>query len=184
MSIDPEVAEIALAEIMESLSGSERTVSDLLAAQEQARASCKDRLGKLAEMWLSGMMSDRERYRELEARELEALNGLASGIERTRDELGRMTLNARRARDFAAFSRDGFLVASPDRQRAIARALGARLAFYGVEKRIEIDPDPILLEFARFASSETGSLEPSVRGSKKRKTSVFREDACSWWTCL
>ncbi len=169
VALDPEAADLALEEILAFLSGGERGVSDRLAAQERARADCRVRLDRLADMWMSGLLTDRRRYEELESKELGALNELALGVESACDELGRMRENARRARDFAAFSKSDFVGASPERRRALARALGVEYRFYGREKRIEVEADPLLLEFASFGRAAGWPLEPGRRRSRRLK---------------
>ena len=179
VTLDPEVAGLALEEILAFLGGGERDVAGLLAAQEASRAECRARLDKLAEMWLSGLMTDRRRYAELDERETKTLGELALAIESARAELGRMRENARRARDFAAFSKESFLLAAPERRRAIAKALGVSYLFFGREKRLEIDADPLLLEFACFAHSVWPPLEPRRRRSKNRKQAPREETLVS-----
>jgi site-specific DNA recombinase len=174
--IDPEAAQIALDEILAALNAGDASVVCLLASQEEALAASKSRLDRLADLWLGGLLTDRTRYAELERREVEAMNDLVLGAEKTRNELERMKENARRAHRYVAFARREFARALPDRKRAISRALGTRWLFDGKDKWIRVEPDPLLLEFVAFSRSGKGPLEPRINGFQKPKQAP-REEA-------
>jgi len=160
VALMPEAAEIGYEEIRKHLDAMAHNADAALAQQEAARTACKARLDRLTDMWLSGLISDRDRYRELEAKEQGVLNNLTVAAEKARTELSHMRENADRARNYASFCKEMFAVAPDVQKRAVAKALGTTFLFYGREKRIHISADPLLLEFATFSRSISSPLEP------------------------
>ena len=80
-----------------------------------------------------------------------------------------MRANAMAASNYVVFARDNFMVCSDERKREIAHALGTRYVFYGREKEIALDVDPLLVELVKFANQLKPALELTKIGSAKEK---------------
>lgn len=173
VSIDPELAQIGLTEILSALNSDENAVAGMLSSQEAAIAESRTRLNRLADMWISGLMTDRARYAELERMEMSQMNELSVAVERSRNELQRMQENAKRASQYVSFARREFRRALPDRKRAIARALGTPWKFDGRGKWIDVEPDALLSEFVMFTRSKAGPLEPTKSSSPRQELTSF-----------
>lgn len=75
-----------------------------------------------------------------------------------RDELERMRANAVAASNYVTFARDNFSIATDQRKREIAHALGIKYTFYGREKQIALELNPLLVETVKFMRQVETSL--------------------------
>ena len=84
-----------------------------------------------------------------------------------------MRANAMAASNYVVFARDNFMVCSDERKREIAHALGTQYVFFGREKRITLEVDPLLVELVKFANQLRPSLELAKTCSTKEKPGEF-----------
>lgn len=164
LQVDPELLEIARMDVVASISGQATAYGDLLSQQEETTRAAKDRLDRIDEMWVSGLLTDRARYRELQLKERNAISTASFALERARNEASLMRTNAERASRFLANAREAFASNQFTSKRAIIAALATRLTFYGIEKRIDIDVHPLLSQMVRHATSLKPPFEPPVSG--------------------
>ena len=118
-------------------------------------------------------MRDAALYQEKEAQLTQEKNALLFETERIRQELEHMRSNAIAASNYVVFARDNFMAAPDKRKREIAHALGIKYIFYGKEKEIELEIDPLLLELVRYAKALKTPLEAAKSGSDKEKKPAF-----------
>ena len=173
VTIDRELCQIALDNIVEDLSSQTGPIRTLYEQQNAALVQSEARLDNLAEGWIAGVMRDPVAYKAKEDKLVAERNRLVIAVERCRTDLERMRANAMAASNYIIFARDNFMVGSDERKREIAHALGTQYVFYGREKRIELEVHPLLLELVKFANLIKSSLEPTKSGSTKEKPGDF-----------
>lgn len=172
----PAAKRVALDEIRRHLESHEERYHANLASLQDALKDVKSRQERLAQMWISGLLSDPERFKKLELglqRESEKIQvELSSGLSQD------ATLRQRLAR-LEGFYED--LESLPDepceQKRSILRALGL-ITFFGHDKRIELNLRPVLREFVQFASQFRPVIEPPERGSGKQNRAAVERSLC------
>jgi DNA invertase Pin-like site-specific DNA recombinase len=173
VTIDKELCEIALNNIVRDLEGQTRPVQSLYEQQNHTLGEIEKKLGNLADMWINGMMRDETLYKEKEVELTTERNNLVINTEKARNELEKMRANAMAASNYIVFARDNFMVASDERKREIAHALGIKYVFFGRDKKIELEINPLLIETVKFAKEIQKALELAKSGSTKEKASDF-----------
>lgn len=171
ITIDQKLCEIAEENILRSL---ERQVEDagvLYARQNRTLEEVEQKLSNLTLMWLEGLMTDKDRYKRMEAELQKERERLVLETARCRDELDAMWAAARHSCHFLRFARSRFLVSEAAQKREIARALATEYVLFGPERRIEIRLHPLLEEVVRFANTleRKDGLEMKV-GQETEKT--------------
>jgi site-specific DNA recombinase len=178
VSIDPDLCEIAIDNIIRSLDNQTKPAQALYELQHKTLAGCEEELKKLTQMWLKGLIRDESRYKQLEGEILSTKNDLTCEVEKSQSELATMRANALAAGNFIMFARDKFMTANVSKKREIAHALGFTYKFYGIEKDIALEVHPILVEVVKFAKQSETTLELKSRylatGSNKQKTSLLQ----------
>lgn len=172
LQIDPKLLEIAEATILRSMQEDLRGVQSLLTSQEKALAQCNDRLDKLVDMWMNGMISEESRYRQMEQRELDKKTSLMFESERIRGQAERMQQNLERGLHFLAHAQEEFHIPEKRRRKEIASALATSYSFDGINKSIEIQVHPILRELVIFARKVAG-IEPLESRFQNQKEPAF-----------
>lgn len=120
-------------------------------------------------MWLDGVLTDAERYRELEARELARKREITIEMERVSQEVQTSKRNLSRSIMFLKSARSAIEEADPRLKKQIFRALATSYVFDGHAKTITTKVHPLLTEMVSFARS-LKRLEPQRIGSgSKRK---------------
>ena len=173
ITVEKELCEEALQNILRDLGTQTAPVGTLYAQQNRALEQIEKKLLNLADMWIGGLMRDAELYQEKEAQLTQEKNALLLETERVRQELEHMRSNAMAASNYVVFARDHFMMAPAKRKREIAHALGIKYVFYGKEKEIELEIDPLLLELVRYAKALKPSFEVAKSGSDKEKKPAF-----------
>jgi len=172
--IDPEALDIAGAEIKRSLTARQATYA---VRAEETRASLQlieQRLRRLTEMWISGLLTEEARYQELEGEALREKERLQLAVEEIGFDTERRLRNLARALDYLKTKDTRFAKARPARKRPVAQALG-KFLFYGREKVIKAEVRPILREIVEFVSHFSGPLEPPKTGSRSHEKTTLVE---------
>lgn len=159
VTIDPELCEIAIENIVSELDRQAEPLQTVYSQQAKTLVDCENKLNELAQMWLRGLIRDESRYKALESEILETKNNLTIEVEKSQAELAKARANALAAGNYIKFARDRFMAATPSRKREIAHALGCKYLFYGIEKKIVIEVHPLLVEVVKFAKQVEASLE-------------------------
>lgn len=173
LTIDEDMCAVALRNIARDLDSQTGKIRSLYEQQNTALEQIESKLGNLADMWINGLMRDEQLYREKEVELTKERNNLVAEVEKMRNELERMRANAMAASNFVVFARDNFKIASEERKREIAHALGIRYVFYGKEKEIELEIHPLLVEIVTFAREAASSFALAESGYTKEKTGVL-----------
>ena len=175
--IHPDALDIAASDIRRSLKEQRQPFEARRNAQEQALKALEERLARLADMWLSGLITDPARYKELESdlvtKKQEALLALAGPS----DAYTQALQNLNHAVAYLKTGHLRFLSAPPERKRPIIQGLGS-FHFFGREKRIELTIRPLLREIVDFAKETGRSLEHSKTGSQKQNRAAFEKQLC------
>lgn len=173
LTLDEPLCQIALQNIARSLETKRGDAQAVSAQQERALDEIERQLTNLETMWLQGLMTDPARYQKREGELTAQKNKLAQEAQQSRRAWEQMRQNAQRATQYVCLARSHFLVAEAARKRAIAKALGTEYLFFGREKRLQIVPDPLLVEMARLARvSPTGKHGKPGRASGKTDLDV------------
>ena len=141
---------------------------DILTAQETALKQTEDRLKRLSDMWLDGIMTDPEQYRENEQRELARKKQITLEMARIQQERNTMQTNLERATRFLASVAEELPTAPDWKKKEICRALATEYVFDGRAKTILINIHPLLMELVSFVKKSLG-LEPSETGSQTKE---------------
>lgn len=167
-AVDIDAIELACIDIRRALLA-EKTVFEARDAQILAAITeAQQRLDRLTEMWLSGLLTDRVRYQELEKKAKTERVKLELSREEGRAEAEIVLVNlANTVRYIRGCSRR-FPSASPHQKRVIAQTLGS-YRFFGREKRIEVEVRPALREILSFTAANSFGLEPEISGSASAK---------------
>lgn len=178
ITIDEELCDIAVDNIVRSLEIQVKPIEAVYAQQSASVVACEEKLDDLANMWLRGLITDETRYKTLKA-EIEAeKSSLSSAAEKAQAALARARTNAIAAGNFIKFARTKFMIAEPERKREIAHALGFSYTFYGREKELDIVVHPILVEVVKFINENKPALELKrtrfATGSDKQKTDILQ----------
>ena len=178
ITIDEELCKIALDNIVRELDSQTQPIQSLYKQQGNTLAEIEESLSNLADMWIQGLMKDRKLYQEKETELTTKRNELLVNANSARNELETMRANAMAASNYIVFARDNFMVADDERKREIAHALGVKYTFYGREKKIEVDIDPLLIETVKFSEEAQKSLALTEidysTGYTKEKTGLLQ----------
>jgi len=169
ITLDPELCEIALDNILRDLNSQTSKVQTLYGQQNRALEESEAQLSNLAEMWIKGLMRDEKLYKTKEEEITSKKNDLVVEVEKCRRELETMRANAMSSSNYVVFARDNFMVGGMERKREIAHALGVKYLFYGKEKEIDVEVHPLLLELVNFAYQLEKPLAVDEIGSDKQK---------------
>ena len=178
IELDERMVRIALSNVKRALNQqADQTRSDLSRANSEIERINK-KLWKLREMYMDGMIDDEEEYNQhMKAlkREKEQAQILATTSDLSIEEAGQSAENAAR---FIHHARKGFLEGTVDMKREIVGALATGYKFYGREKRLEIDLNPLLAALVRYTHSiELGSNTASLNGSMASFEGSMMSDA-------
>lgn len=174
LDVDQRFLIIAVENIRRALGSAQGDTNTLLRSQEKALEQATERLQRLGEMWLDGLITDRRRYEEMEERELTRKNKITTEIERIRSEAERMRKNLERSAAFLAKAKDEMKVADDRRIKEICRALAVDYCFDGRSKDIKVKVFPLLTEMVSYAR-KCGSLELMISGSGSKKEPTFEK---------
>lgn len=178
ITIDEELCDIAIDNIVRGLGSQVKPVEALYAQQHQTLEDCEAELDNLAQMWIKGLEKDENRYKAQRAKIIDRRDKLTIEAAKAHAELERARANAIAAGNFIKFARTEFMIALPERKREIAHALGFTYTFYGREKKLEIEVHPILVEVVKFIKANEPALELQRRrfttGSDKQKTGLLQ----------
>ena len=170
--VDPDICEIALANIARWQGGRSQSAETVLAGQAERLRSVELQRDRLLTMMLSGLLSDEAVYRAKEAELLEESNVLQLAMEKSREDKERVQAQARAGFHFAKMARDGFLVADPQRKKEIALALGTRYVL--TERQLSVTLHPLLGEMVKYADEIKDKLEPGISGKESQYRPFFR----------
>jgi len=168
LEVDPNALTIARENILRSLESECKGSGMILEAQQSALEATYERIKRLDDMWLDGIVTDRARFRELEERELLRKAEIVKEIERIRTESERITLNLKRSEEFLSRAREEFHDTKDWRVKEIARALATDYQFDGRQKKIDIEVHPILSHMVSYVR-KIERLEPTNAGSQSMK---------------
>jgi DNA invertase Pin-like site-specific DNA recombinase len=174
INIDPDALMITQAEIVRTLTERQDAFQVRRDECQAALFGVEQRLNRLTEMWVSGLLTDSDRYRDMEKTALAEKQRLRLALDEQAEESERMLQNLARAVDYIKTGPERFVKAKPERKRTIAQALG-EFSFYGKEKRIDVEIRPILREVVSFARTLLEPLEPSQSGSRSKDKAVHLE---------
>ena len=169
ITVDPELCQIALDNIVRNLNAQADPVRNLYAQQNGTLLRIDERLGKLADMWISGMMSDEATYKTKENELTTQRDALVTEVEKCRSELDRMRANAIGSANYVSYAKQNFLTADDKHKREIAHALGTNYVFYGKEKKIALEIHPLLEELVKYTKEMAKGLEPALTGCVNKK---------------
>ncbi len=173
LSFAPEVVETAIAELHRHLDARQMELDEVKKQQAQALSQCEERIQKVVEMWISGLLDDKERYRKLVARELSKKNAIMLGNKKRLTLVSHMRSNLDAAQSFLVQDFVNLSRMNSDRKRAILSAVG-EITFLGKEKRVEFKVAEILQEVAQFVRSFSAPFEPLKSGSQSQKKPTFK----------
>lgn len=174
MRVDPRALAIAAKEIRRSLSQHQNAIADKQAEQKRALETLESQLGRLEDMWLSGMLTDPERYKLKQAQLLARQEKLTLALADSGENSELIESNLDRAVEYLKTGYKRFVKAEPEQQCQIMQALGT-FAFYGHEKMIDLRLRPILREIIVFLKEVTRSLELSKTSFHKQKQASFEK---------
>ncbi len=163
ITIEPELCQIAEENLLRSLEHQSEAAGAVYAQQNAALEDLEQQHSRLLSMWLRGLLTDEDRYRETEAKLAKEKQDLLMKTGACRDELGRMRANAEASIRYLRYARDRFLVGDVRRRREIAKALALEYVFFGREKRVEIALKPLLVEVVRYADGVGDALSQPLR---------------------
>ena len=169
--IAPEVIQVATEQLLLHIDEREKVSEAVEQQQLRAVEGVKARIHKVEEMWINGLVTDPERYRELLAKETREKNELLKSMTDGKEKWQRARENVRAIADYFSIDFDAFRLKPSDDKRGIVNALG-EIKFYGREKLVEVILRPVLAEFVRFSESISESLAPpkSCSGNQKEPT--------------
>jgi len=171
VQLDRELAEAALQNIQNWLTNGAASVTANQAQQQLRLAAIERERAALLDLLVDGTLQDRELYRRKEAGLVEERNHIAVGMERGKGDLRHIESQAQGLLAYASSAAAEFVMAEPDRKRAIAAALG-----FGWElrdKRVSLVIDPALQRIVRFAHQKSPVIEPGFAGSTSLNTPRF-----------
>ncbi|MBS1714914.1 MAG: recombinase family protein [Armatimonadetes bacterium] len=177
LRIDSDILEVAVETIRSAVREQRTNLAVQTSQQEQALARVEERLRKLTDMWLSGLLTDEERYRGLEsqlsAERLEiqmAMNGKVVNE-------GMMTQNLDASVRLIRLAGNWLGNSDAALKKQVAHECG-RLLFFGVEKRVELEVRPLLKDIVSFIEDQRGSFEPPEMGSQSNKKAALQRQVC------
>lgn len=169
LEVEPSLLDAAKENILRYIENSPSGNEIVLQSQQAELEECEKRLRRLSDMWLDGVLTDAERYRELEARELARRREITIEIERVSQEVQASKRNLSRSIMFLKSARSAIEEADPRVKKQIFRALATSYVFDGHAKTITTKVHPLLTEMVSYARS-LERLEPQRIGSgSKRK---------------
>ena len=169
IKIDQETFNLALKDLNLAIDRELDSSHGITHGLEEARREIGQRLERIHEMWVGGLVTDPGQYVVLQQRELRRQNEILASIEKNRTVRDHMRKNARSALMFARYSSDTFEHGLSKYKRAIATALGLDYSFDGIRKEIHIAIPSVLKEVVQFAK-EGNTLVPAIEGSETQKT--------------
>lgn len=177
LRFDPEILDVAALQVRKALNNQQEAFRLRTTKQEEALASAEKQLTRLGEMWLTGLLDDPERYREMEARLLERKSAARLARDESNDQIGLAQDNLDRAVEYLKTGYRRFALARPEEKGEIVRALGS-FKFFGREKKIEAGIRPVLREFTVLVKEIGNRLEPSEIGLQKQNRVVREGQLC------
>ncbi|MCC6687209.1 MAG: recombinase family protein [Fimbriimonadaceae bacterium] len=169
LEIEPTLLDAAKENILRHIENSPGSNEAILQSQQAELEECEKRIRRLSDIWLDGVMTDPERYRELEARELERKSEITFEMERLRHQIETSKVNLTRSIRFLKDARSFLKSADADVKKKIFRALATSYVFDGHAKSITTTIHPLLIEMVSYAR-KFKRLEPQKIGSgSKRK---------------
>lgn len=169
LEVEPSLLDVAKENILRHMENSSGGTETILQSQQAELEECEKRLRRLSDMWLDGVMTDPERYRELEARELARKREITIEMERLTQEVRTSKANLSRSIMFLKSARSAIEGADSRVKKQIFKALATSYVFDGHAKTITTTVHPLLTEMVSYARSLKG-LEPQKIGSgSKRK---------------
>lgn len=144
----------------------------VLEAQGAALKQSTDRLKRLDDMWLDGLVTDQARYREREERELARKREITLANDRIGSEADRMRTNLERGTKFLAAARSEMAVAGDRRKKEICRALATDYRSDGTQKTVKIEVHSLQREMVTYAR-EMDRLEPRITASQSKKKNLL-----------
>lgn len=175
--IEPHVLDIVAAELKHALTQRHESFSARATERKGAAAAIQTQISRLQEMWLSGLVTDPKRYKELEKDLLCKQGSAVLDQQDCDDHFEALSRNLDRAIEFLKTGFQRFAFASPERQGPIVKALGS-FVFFGREKKIEVEVRPILRELVSFAKEVANSLEGACNGSQSKNKTAFEQQFC------
>jgi site-specific DNA recombinase len=168
LEIDPILLEAAGQSMRRYLHQQPQSSQALMRTQEAELEECTKRLQRLSDMWLDGVLTDPNRYRELELKELTRKNELLLAQTNLRSQAETTEKNLSRSLSFLVSVRSALKQGDQKRKKEICRALATSYVFDGRSKTIEIEIHPLLKELVSFAR-HFSALEPGENGSDKQR---------------
>lgn len=177
--LDPSLVRIALENIERWLDRQDGAVESLYAQQERTLQSLDEKLEKLSDMWLEGILTDAGVYQRKEAKLKEEKAKLVLDVAASKHQVETMRRNARAAANYMLKARDAFQVSPLEQKREIAQALAVRYDFDGRKKQLRLVMHPLLAELNLYARRFSGPFEPPGSGSDKTKRTSSDEKVFS-----
>jgi hypothetical protein len=171
-AVDPDLVGEAERVIVEELETRETKRGDLVHQQQSALRSAEERIRKIEEMWIGGLITDASRYRDLVRVEIQAKNRSLQALEEANQEFSEMKANARAACAYLLLDFRSFRDRSDHQKREMVGAL-ADVTFYGKDKRIRARIPKVLSEVIRFVNSLAMLLEPADLRSGTQKEPTY-----------
>ena len=168
LRIEPELLAAASDNIRRALGKSLPETEAIETSQSAALHRIDERLSRLSEMWLDGVLTDPDQYRQIEQRELKRKQELILQRERMKDERSTMEKNLARATDYLTGIAEKFQRADAWKKKQLCRALAKDWVFDGRTKNISLTIHPLLREFVSYAK-EIARLEPAETGSQSQR---------------
>ncbi|MBI1331272.1 MAG: hypothetical protein GC165_00160 [Armatimonadetes bacterium] len=172
LQIEPEMLRIAGDNIREELKLSSVDPRAVSETQSALLRAVDQRLKRLDEMWISGVLTDSDRYHELESKELAVKSELSKEAARIEGEASVVIGNLERSLQFLATIQREFKTFPTERQKNICKALADEILFDGVAKTIQVRVRPLLNELVAF-TREISPFEPYESGSGNTKEPAF-----------
>ena len=163
----PEAISIAFKVLRRSVSRA-LDATDVGQAQASALQKSERRLLRLQDMWLNGLITDPEHYRNLEKEESKRRAELTLEKARIRERHLTAQANLKRAEGLLNELNRDIAGASDQVKKHLFQSIAESYSFDGRNKLIRIQIAPVLQEIASFIRN-LGSIEPPETGSWIRK---------------
>jgi DNA invertase Pin-like site-specific DNA recombinase len=170
ITIDPELCDVAVENIIQSLDGECVPIETIHQQQNEALADIQRQKRNLKMMWLRELITDEDEYKQTEKELNDQEAQLTWKMERSRQELEHMRANAFNATTYTKIARDRFMISSPTKKREIVNALGIEYQLFGAEKKLIMQTHPLLVEVTEYVRGLSGAFEPHVCSSESLQT--------------
>lgn len=182
VTLEPELCQIAADNIRDELQARRNEVDRMKEQGKMALAGVERQLRRLEEMWLSGLMDDEARFRERKQTLAKEREKLVIATARTTINDGERTLES--VSRFAVTARETFLGGSPARRREVVHALGRSYRLYGRERRLEVEPHPVLCQFVQYANTIQAAQRPPTRQPVPGVGGTTVRSVQTWDSCV